>query len=481
MPLISWRYLALFLPLGWLVYRVLPRWARPWQLLFMSVLFYWLSCGWLVGELLLFAMVSWAAGLVMAAEREPARRRAFLLGAGAVFGWRLWRVKYAPYLVLRWNALGLPPLPYGQPGWALGLSFFSLMALGYLIEVYRGREALGFGAVLGGLGFFPAVTEGPIGHLHHLSPQLTAGKMPAPGAAALGAQRVLWGLFKKAVVADRAAMLAERVFNDYTAYGGQAVAAGALLYTLQLYAEFSGVMDIALGSAEGFGITLEENFRQPFFAVSISDFWRRWHITLGGWLREYLFQPVVLSPLGQRLSRAGRKHFGTRTGAQLPVWLGLSLVWLAMALWHGPQSKYLVYGGYYWLLQLAGRRWSEPKRHLWAARLRTGLLVVFGMFLFRAESLHAAAFMLKSLARPWQGGWLCFGLDVRDWAVLACGAAAIAAVDGLHEKGIRIRAWLAERPLPVRWCTVWCGLLALLLFGAYGGKYDPANLIYAAF
>lgn len=484
MPLLSWRYLALFLPAGWLGYRLLPARGRPWLLLGLSLWFYWLACGVLVGELLLFAVVSWSAGRWLETARSPRIRRAVLLGAGLLFGWRLWRVKYGPYLVLRWNAAGLPPLPYSQPAHALGLSFFSLAAFGYLVEVYRGEHALGPAAVLSGLGFFPAVTEGPIGRLHRLAPQLMAGKTPAYGAAAMGGQRILWGLFKKAVVADRAAMVADRVFGDYTAYSGWAVALAAVMYTLQLYAEFSGVMDIAIGSAEGFGITLDEIFRQPFFAVSVSDFWRRWHITLGGWLRDYLFQPVVLSQAGQRLSRWGRKHFGSRVGALVPVWAGLSLVWLAMALWHGPQSKYLFYGGYYCALQLLGRWWEVfrlPRCPMVLARLRTAVLVVIGMFLFRAQSLHAAFSMVTSLTVSWRGSLFAFGPDAKDWAVLLVGTLVILAVDALHERGVHLREVLSTRPLLVRWGAVWCGLAALLIFGAYGGGYDPANLVYAVF
>ena len=491
MSLVSWRYLALFLPLGWFAYRLLPRPARPWLLLGMSLWFYWLASGVLVAELFFFALVAWAAGRQLSLCRSRPGRAVIFTGATLLLGWRLWRVKYAPYLVLRWNALGLPELPYSQPAQALGLSFFSLAALGYLIEVWRGQRPLGLAAVLSGLGFFPAVTEGPIGRLHRLSPQLMAGAMPAGGQAALGAQRVLWGLFKKSVVADRAAILADKVFGSYTDYSGGAVALAALLYTLQLYGEFSGVMDIALGSAEGFGITLEENFRQPFFARSISDFWRRWHITLGAWLREYLFQPLVLSPLGRRLSRRGRRVLGPRLGALLPVWLGLAAVWLGMGLWHGPQSKYLVYGGYYCLLQTLGGVWETlcpaarrlQQNPVWRGfvRLRTMAAVCVGMLLFRAESLHAALFMLASLARPWEGSLLSLGLDAGDWRALAAGVLIMLGVDALKEKGLHLRRWLARRPLPLRWGAVWCGLLALLIFGAYGDGYDPANLVYAAF
>src|SRR5699024_9407835 len=142
-------------------------------------------------------------------------------------------------------------------------------------------------------------------------------------------------LFKKMVVADRAYVYVRAVFDDWTQYSGAAVIAGGVMYTLELYAEFSGCMDIALGSAELFGVHLAENFRQPFFARAVGEFWRRWHITLGAWLREYVFQPLCLSKPMQKFARLCRDKVSPAAARPWPVWAGLGCTWALIGLWHG--------------------------------------------------------------------------------------------------------------------------------------------------
>ena len=307
-------------------------------------------------------------------------------------------------------------------------------------------------------------------------------------------QRILWGMMKKLIIADRANMYVKAVFDNWTAYSGAAVVVATLLYTLQLYAEFSGCMDMVLGAAECFGVPLAENFRQPFFARSVSEFWRRWHITLGAWLREYLFQPVIVSKPMLRFGKWCRTRFGAALGRSLPVWAGLLLTWLAIGIWHGAGWLYVLYGLYYFFLQWLGEAAEPlllrlcPKLPQWRARrgyalwqmARTFVLVNFGMLLFRSNGTRAALDMLASLTRPYEGS-LLIKLDQQDLWVLVVGAVVLLAVDLLHERGVSIRQALARRPLPLRW-AVYCGaMLTVMIFGAYGDNYDPAAFIYAQF
>lgn len=518
----SFPYLCIFLPLCWVAWAVLPQRYRPAALLGGSLVFYWLTAGTYTVWLLLAAALTWALGLGLGRLQQlqeaalpgldkPARKEAKhqfaalqrgMVTAGVIglLGLLIW-LKYLPFLVRTLNsALSLLPFArqvaapsFVQP---LGLSFFTLMALSYLFDVRRGttQPAEHYWQVLLYLSFWPHVVEGPFDRWAQISPALLNPPKPNYRAFTFGVQRILWGMMKKLIIADRANMYVKAVFDNWPSYSGSAVVVATLLYTLQLYAEFSGCMDMVLGAAECFGVPLTENFRQPFFARSVSEFWRRWHITLGAWLREYLFQPVIVSKPMMRFGKWCRTRFGAALGRTLPVWAGLLLTWLAIGLWHGAGWLYVVYGLYYFLLQWLGevaeptllrlcpslpqwrtRRWYK----LWQT-LRTFVLVNFGMLLFRSNGTRAALEMLASLRRPYEGS-LLIKLDAQDLWVLVIGALVLLAVDLLHERGIAIRESIARRPLPLRWAIYCGGMLAVMIFGAYGDNYDPAAFIYAQF
>ena len=518
----SFPYLCIFLPLCWVAWAVLPQRYRPAALLGGSLVFYWLTAGTYTVWLLLAAALTWALGLGLGRLQQlqeaalpgldkPARKEAKhqfsalqrgMVTAGVIglLGLLIW-LKYLPFLVRTLNsALSLLPFArqvaapsFVQP---LGLSFFTLMALSYLFDVRRGttQPAEHYWQVLLYLSFWPHVVEGPFDRWAQISPALLNPPKPNYRAFTFGVQRILWGMMKKLIIADRANMYVKAVFDNWPSYSGSAVVVATLLYTLQLYAEFSGCMDMVLGAAECFGVPLAENFRQPFFARSVSEFWRRWHITLGAWLREYLFQPAIVSKPMMRFGKWCRTRFGAALGRSLPVWAGLLLTWLAIGLWHGAGWLYVVYGLYYFLLQWLGevaeptllrlcpslpqwrtRRWYK----LWQT-LRTFVLVNFGMLLFRSNGTRAALEMLASLRRPYEGS-LLIKLDAQDLWVLVIGALVLLAVDLLHERGIAIRESIARRPLPLRWAIYCGGMLAVMIFGAYGDNYDPAAFIYAQF
>ena len=518
----SFPYLCIFLPLCWVAWAVLPQRYRPAALLGGSLVFYWLTAGTYTVWLLLAAALTWALGLGLGRLQQlqeaalpgldkPARKEAKhqfaalqrgMVTAGVIglLGLLIW-LKYLHFLVRTLNsALSLLPFAWqvAAPSFVqpLGLSFFTLMALSYLFDVRRGttQPAEHYWQVLLYLSFWPHVVEGPFDRWAQISPALLNPPKPNYRAFTFGVQRILWGMMKKLIIADRANMYVKAVFDNWPSYSGSAVVVATLLYTLQLYAEFSGCMDMVLGAAECFGVPLAENFRQPFFARSVSEFWRRWHITLGAWLREYLFQPAIVSKPMMRFGKWCRTRFGAALGRSLPVWAGLLLTWLAIGLWHGAGWLYVVYGLYYFLLQWLGevaeptllrlcpslpqwrtRRWYK----LWQT-LRTFVLVNFGMLLFRSNGTRAALEMLASLRRPYEGS-LLIKLDAQDLWVLVIGALVLLAVDLLHERGIAIRESIARRPLPLRWAIYCGGMLAVMIFGAYGDNYDPAAFIYAQF
>lgn len=212
----------------------------------------------------------------------------------------------------------------------LGISFYTFQSTGYLIDVYRGmyepqKNPMKYALFIL---FFPQIMQGPIGRYNDLAPQLFEPCKFDYDRLKSGLVRMLWGFFKKMVIADRAAFLVNTVFDNWKPYSGAVIWVAVFLYAVQLYADFSGYMDIALGAGEALGIRLSENFRTPYFSKSTAEFWRRWHITLGRWFREYVYIPL-----------GGNRKGKART------FFNLFVVWSLTALWHGANYNFLIWGG----------------------------------------------------------------------------------------------------------------------------------------
>lgn len=224
--------------------------------------------------------------------------------------------------------ISIPSLKFLLP---LGISYYTLQAVSYIVDVYRGQVKAdkNFGKVALFLSFFPQMVEGPIGRYDKLANQLYEPHKITEKNLKYGFELLLWGYFKKMVIADRIAMYANEVFNNYLQYNGFVILIGIVCYTIQIYSEFSGGIDIVRGVASLFGITLEENFKRPFYAKSIDEFWRRWNITLGTWLKDYIFYPVSLSKVTTKISSVSEKVFKRTYIAKLiPVAFSLLFVWL---------------------------------------------------------------------------------------------------------------------------------------------------------
>ncbi len=378
----------------------------------------------------------------------------------------------------------------------LGISFYTLTAIGYLVDVHRAKypPETNYFKVLLFLTFFATITEGPILR-YDGSATLFEGHRADYKGICHGCQRILWGLFKKLVIADRVYMLVKTIYADPMSYSGAACLFFILGYTLQLYADFSGAMDIMIGASEIFGIKLPENFRQPFFAKSAQEFWQRWHITLGTWLKEYVFYSVALSPgmvkFGKKIKKKHKNHF-TKL---LPTGFALLAVWLCNGIWHGPQWNYIVYGLYYFVIIFTGMLLEplfaklykkiklDPKclgmrifRHI-----RTLLIIFIGETIFGAPTLSAGLHILGALFTPYQGSVLALGLDLKELIVLLIAIAVLFAVGLLKEKKVEIRASIDTLVLPLRWLIYVGGIAIVIMFGAYGSLYSSVPFMYGNF
>lgn len=385
----------------------------------------------------------------------------------------------------------------------LGISYYTLMAVSYVIDVYRGKIKAdkNYFRLLLFVCFFPQMVEGPIGRYGDLAPQLYEPHSFKLENMSKGIQLIMWGMVKKMVIADRCGVFVQPVFADYTKYPGLPIMVAVALYTIQIYADFSGCIDIVTGVAQIFGIKLAENFRRPFFSGSVNEFWRRWHITLGAWLRDYIFYPVSMSGWFGKLNKSVKKHIKGHISKVLPAAVALFFVWFTNGFWHGADWKYILYGLYYYVIMMVGQLFEPVTIKVLAALrinakskayhifqiIRTTFFVCVGMLIFNAKDLATAFYMFCSsfanfrISDIWSGILIKdkFGRD--DFLIVFAFLILIFAVGMIQEKGTVIRSTIAQKNIAVRWLVYFIGIATILLFGMYGIGYDAGSFIYGNF
>lgn len=478
------------------LYYLLPGKLQWCILLCTSLLFY----AWSDVRILLFLiftiLTNYAAGLVIGKKGiRGGVKRAVLIAALLLNFGLLYLLKYQNtwmQSVVRFDTL----LP-------VGISFYMFQSAGYVIDCYRGKyppekNVLRFALFVS---FFPQIIQGPISRFDALAPQFREVHAFNADNMRFGLQRMMWGYLKKLVLADRAAVLVNAVFRDCDTYGGAVCVIAIVFYCIQLYCDFSGGIDITLGAAQLFGITLPENFRRPIFAVSLADYWRRWHITLGSWMRDYVFYPLALSkPLGS-FGRFIRVHWNARAGKVLSTAVATFVVYFIIGLWHGTGIRYVFYG--FWnggiitlSLLLTGVYDSMKKRlgirpdskayHAFQL-LRTMFVVFLGRFITRSPSLHQAFQMIArtfsdpDFAQVRAGVLSRLGLESADYVVIAIGMVILLLVEWKQEKGTSIRVELSKTAPFVQWLCIVLPLVILVFLGIYNGDSVAAQFIYQQF
>ena len=385
----------------------------------------------------------------------------------------------------------------------IGISYYCLSLIGYLADVYWKKERAEnnyFKLLLFTL-YFPKIVEGPISKYRIIGPQLTEGHSFDYQRVCFGLQRVLWGFFKKLVIADHLSIFVNTGFGNYELHAGSQLLVAAVFGAIQLYCDFSGCMDIALGDSECFGITLEENFKQPFASQSAAEFWRRWHITLGAWFKDYVFMPLAVSPRLMKITGFLRKKLGKRAGKIFSSVIPLVAVWILTGLWHGTGANYMVWGAYWGLLIILSTVFEPEFRKLTAwlkidtsssgfrffQKSRTFWLFVISRIITIPDSLEATRDVFRRIFinfAPWKlvdGSMLKLGISSSRFIVLALALILVGFVGSRHEKGIKIREWIAARPLPIRWLIYYGVIFAVLIFGAYGPGYNASDFVYMQF
>ena len=512
---VTWMYFALFLPVTILIYHFTGKSRRKYVLLFAGWFFFFSLSGLLFLTNVIESLFVWYMGRrifdigsdrsIKRKERNRKKKRVLVAGVLLLIavlvvfkyldfiGLNIVRITWTFGFFYDWKLLELA-VP-------VGISYFTLEAVAYLADVYweKTNAEKNFFNVALFLSFFPKLVEGPISKYSEISP-LFDGPDVTLDNLARGYQRILWGLFKKLVIADQLAPAVNVIFDERNYMDGGVALFGALIFTIQEYMDFSGIIDIAVGSGRIFGVSLAENFRQPFFAKNASDFWRRWHITLGRFFREYIFYPVSLSKQVAKIYEKTKKIFGAAAGHFVSPAIALFFVWLANGLWHGPRWTYIFYGMYYFVLILIENILEAPfvkllkkirlKETSFPVRLfrfiKLMFIVMIGEMFFRAETFGIGMEMFKSIFTDLRFDMLIANLrniniDYYGYPTIIVGTLVVALVDTLKEFGFPLRKKIEALPVGVRYAFWYICIFIVIIFGAYGAGYDTADLIYAQF
>ena len=511
----TWMYFALFLPIVMLIYQLSGVKERPRVLLGASWFFFFSLSGFLLLYNIASAAISYFTALTMQKvgedkslkRKERAAKKKRLLAVGIILNLVILIVlKYLDFLGL--NAVRLFALfgisyNYVSPSLAvpIGISYYTLEAIAYMTDVCReniGAERDFFNLALH-MSFFPRLFEGPISRYSEDAPALFSGRAINYENLTAGYQRIVWGLFQKLVIADHLAPAVDILYQGNVRDGSVSLAA-AIAFTFQEYMDFSGSIDIAIGSARVFGVVMCDNFRQPFFAKNASDFWHRWHITLGTWFRDYIFYPVSIAKPVMKLTKRVKDRLGMSASRLVGPAIALLAVWLSNGLWHGPRWTYIFYGLYYFVFIFLETLLEEPVTVLYAKLKLTDSSVVLRVFRFCKLFCIVITGEMFFRAETFETGWRMFreiftnfhleeltdhlgdlGMDYYDYWTVAVGLIIVLIVGIIRERGVMIGKKIAALPTPARFAFWYLCIFVIIIFGAYGSGYDAAGMIYAKF
>lgn len=367
----------------------------------------------------------------------------------------------------------------------LGISFYTMQIIAYIVDVYRGTKAeKNFIKYALFISFFPKLLAGPIERTTTFLPQLQEKKFFNYDNLKNGLLLMLYGYFLKMVIGDRAAILVNFVFDNYEAYMGLEIFIAVTIYSIQIYADFFGYTCIALGAAQSMGFTLIQNFNHPFFATSVGDYWRRWHRSLSMWLRDYIYFTLG----GSRCSK-------------LKKYRNILVTFLVSGSWHGANWTFIVWGMIHGISIVLADIFKPVFQKInttfnintqcFSYRLfqiiMAFLIINYSRLFFRAPDIETALIMTKQMFSLWNP-WIFFdnslydmGLDRKDFWVLCFSIIILFVVSFMQEYGIKIRQELAKQNLIFRWIIYWIAIFGILTFGIYGPEYDATKFIYFGF
>lgn len=460
------------------VYYILPAKFQPYLLLLGSIYFYYRSSGAL---LLLLAATSFAAyffGYFLCEKTLPYRKVLLFFAIICLLS-PLYVLKYSSFTLQLFgiNFADSFVLP-------MGISFYTLQLIAYVIDVYKEKQLpeKNFFRFFLFASFFPQIIQGPIPRFHALSETLFQKHEFDEKTILYGLQKILWGIFFKFMIASKAAVLVDDIFNSQEYISGSLYLTAGLLYSFQLYADFISCVYLAQGVSLLFGVKLSENFARPYLSDSIKDFWRRWHISLSSWLRDYVY-----IPLG-----------GNRKG-KLRTTINLLITFFVSGLWHGAGFKYIVWGLMHGFYQLIGKFTFSFRNRIYTLvkplntlrpvlqKLTTFVLVTAAWIIFRANTLESGLHALHSIAFDFHpealfnGTLFTRGLNEAEFVLLFICIIFLLLWDYAAEKGKDIMTHFTNKSTAGQFICFFLLLFVIVVFGTYGYGYDASSFIYGGF
>ncbi len=481
----------LFFPIVVLIYYAVPRKIK-WVWLLIASLYFYMCWSVKYSVLLAFSVgTTYAAAMMIgksdayAGKKQVYLKRFSLASCIVMNVLILFVFKYGNFMLENLGYLGFENLPCISFALPVGISFYTFQAIGYLADVYKGKcvPEKNFGKYALFVTFFPVILSGPIERASNLLKQIHEEHKFNYRQVKDGLIFMAWGLFQKIVIADRAAIVVDTVWRNYEDFPGVWLLLAAVLFSVQIYCDFGGYSNMAIGAAKVMGFELTHNFDTPYFAQSIKEFWRRWHISLSSWLRDYIYIPLG----GSRCSKT-RKYFN------LLITFGVS------GLWHGANWTYVVWGLLHGTYQIAGEI-TTPLRNkikticsvkdtgmfVWLSRLFTFGLVTFAWIFFKAPSLTDAVEFIKGIGTNFEAyrimdlaQWGTLGITMMEMLFLLTFILCLFVVSILHGRESVTEQLERQNPLE-RWIIYMALVWAIIMFGVYGMDYVQTQFIYFQF
>lgn len=381
----------------------------------------------------------------------------------------------------------------------VGMSYYTLSMIAYLIDIYHKKHPAekNYLDLVAFVTYFPAIIQGPINLYRKLAPQLKQSHTPDADRIIMGAQRSLWGYFKKVVVADRIGILVMGILQD-EASAGVLIFWAMVLYSFQIYTDFSGGIDVIMGVSEMLDIKLVENFKAPLVSRSVTEYWQRWHMSLGEFMEKYIYYPIVLNRRVMKFSKKIPSKYLQKT---FSATLASVIVFVIVGIWHGTGWNYVVYGCYQALFVSSAVLLAPVYKHVkqklkideqcisWRifTTLRTFGILVFGRYFIKAGDLGQTWELFSRTFRTWNIHVLFddtlfgYGLDERNLYLMYVCILLVILVDVLHDRGIHFREKLMRQDIVFRYGIYFLGIFFIIILGIYGAEYSAATFIYQGF
>ena len=497
-----------------LIYFIIPKKFQWVVLLISSIIFLFYDNLHIstVVQALLILIPSYIIGIQIGKNSNTKKGKIFLIAGILIILAQLFYLKYTNLFLATFNHIfNLFKIDYQfdfvYRNSLIGISYYSLIMISYLVDIYRGTcEAQKniFKCALF-MSYFPILTSGPFIRYGSVGKELYEGHKFDYDRMVRGLIRILWGVFKILVISERLGMFVDSVYGNLELFNFIFTIAAAMAFTLQLYTNFSGSIDVIMGVSEILGIKLPENFSLPFFSKTLTEFWRNWHITLGAWLKDYIFYPLLKSDFMQKLNKKCQKRFGKKVGKKIPMYLSMLIMWIIIGAWHGGAYTFIIGSGILQFVFMFLEDTLEPISYKINAKLgirkdvfsyklyqviRTFLLFSFAMIFFRASSLSNAFDIIKNIFTINLGTLFNkeallsmisnMGLDIYDFSVLIISLITLFIMQLLARKR-DVREKLLEQNIIFRWGVLYILIFTIIIFGCYGEGYDATAFIYRQF